>query len=202
MSWIVWGIAGAGLGWWAEVLHFRAWHPLQAGLRTARYVFGLVLLVAVLLAAGQFFDWFSTGFYKFKGFLLSPRVLALAGGFVVGLWASRYRQAIGRRSRHFFLALLGTKKKSPWALQSAVAIVLLFAIILMLKPDLLEHIESLKAGEVEAKFSSVSTTTREAARMSLSDLSREVTVEQWIDFKKNFLSGAREDALEFDHSEI
>jgi hypothetical protein len=202
MSWVLWGTVGACLGWWAELLFCRAWHPLQTHGRIVRASFWVVLVVVVFLAAGQFFDLLPTGVYKIKGFLLSPSVLALTGGFVAGFWASRNRDGIGKGSRGFFKALLGTKKKSPWALQSVVAIVALSAVILMLKPDLLEHLESFKAGDVEAKFSSVSTTTREVARMSLSDISREVTVGQWIDFKKNFLSGAREDALEYDGSSI
>jgi hypothetical protein len=69
-----------------------------------------------------------------------------------------------------------------------------------LKPDLLDQIETIKAGQVEAKFATVSTTTREVGLSNLSDLTRQVTVEQWIDF--NLHSGPREDALDFDNSKI
>jgi hypothetical protein len=194
------GIIGFALGWWCDALSFRLRpaQPYAKGWHAA--LFFIVLFAVVILAAGQSFDWFPAGFYKLKGFLLSARMLALVGGFILGFWSRRRREKITARGHEFYAALLGTEQqKSSWVLQSAVAIFGVLAVILALKPDLLDQIETIKAGQVEAKFATVSTTTREAA-LTLSDLTKQVTVEQWIDFNLRF--GPREDALEFDHSEI
>jgi hypothetical protein len=164
------GIIGFALGWWCDALFFRSrpTRPYAKGRHAA--LFSIVLSAVVILAAGQSFDWFPAGFYKLKGFLLSVRVLALAGGFILGLWSSRHRGKITARGHEFYAALIGTEQqKSSWVLQSAVAIFGVFAVILALKPDLLDQIETIKAGQVEAKFATVSTTTREAT-LTLSDL--------------------------------
>jgi hypothetical protein len=141
-------------------------------------------------------------FYAFKALLLSPRVLALLFGTVIGFWASRYREAIGARSGDFYEAFLGSETKSSWALQSMVAIVALLLMVLAIKPDLLERLESFKAGEVEAKFAGVSSATREVSTIT-NELAKDMTLGQWAEFKEKYLDGsARDAALEFDNSEI
>jgi hypothetical protein len=120
------------------------------------------------------------------------------------LWASRYRSAIGARSREFYAALLGAGSKPSWALQSAVAILALTALVVAINPDLMEHLESIKAGEVEAKFSSVSTATREAHITSLNPLENELAIQKWIGFNENYAGKSPRNAalMLFDNSEI
>ena len=133
---------------------------------------------------------------------MSPRVSSLLSGALIGLWASRYRRAIAARSADFYEAFLGSETKSSWPLQSLVAIVALGFIVFAIKPELLDNLESFKAGEVEAKFANISASTRES-RVTTNDLSKQVTIKQWVDFKKDFREGsARDYALEFDFSEI
>src|SRR5207253_1208777 len=109
---------------------------------------------------------------------------------------------IGVRSHDFYNALLGVGG-SAWALQSAVAVLALLAVVLAVRPDLLERLQSFKAGELEARFSDVSGATREAAHFGVSDISREVSIKQWIYFEESFMKGsARQKALILDKSDV
>jgi len=206
MTWLAWAITGAVVGWWLDVLFFhRRGAPLldDPGNRSlARGTFYIASAIIIVCAAGQYFSWFPAGFYELKGFLLGDQVIGLIAGVAAGWWASHFRDNILRRADGLYNALVSPQGHSSWALQSAVAIVALLLIVLAIKPDLLDHIESLKAGELEAKFSSVSTSTNDVARLALADINQDVSIFGLIDFKKNFLSGARGDALEFDHSAI
>jgi hypothetical protein len=209
---LLWTVYGILLGWIADVLFctapsraaqvFRP--PAQAtGLQTtARAALCVLAIAAILLAAAQTFDWLPAWFYELKGFLLSVEMQTLIVAFLAGWWASHNRHHIAARTREFYRALLGTGGKSPWALQSIAAIVVLSGLVLVLKPDLLDKIESIKAGQVEAKFSIVSTVTRESARASLNEVAKDITIGQWIDFKAKFRQGAREDVLYLDKSKI
>jgi hypothetical protein len=197
---LFWAVAGLALGWWLFVLYGR--HPVPPDL--ARTLWVASALGVLALAIGQYLAWFGQFGYAVEGFLLSPNILRLATGLALGYWASRYRGPIGVRLGRFYAALLGGGEKSSWALQSAVAILVLFLIVLAMSPDLLEHLESFKAGEVEAKFSSISTTTGEAARVALNPLTNEIGITQWVDFKRDYRGESpRNKALElFDNSTI
>lgn len=167
------------------------------------FVAYFVALVVILLAASHpYLGWFSAIFYWLEGLILSPRVLAVLSGAAVGFWAHCHHEAISVRAADFYEALLGSETKSSWALQSVVAILALALLVLAIKPDLLDHLESFKAGEVEAKFASVTSATRQANSIT-NELAKQSTIKQWIDFRKSYLSGSpRDNALEFDHSAI
>jgi hypothetical protein len=150
-------------------------------------IFFIVVGLTTLLVAAHHFDFLSEKLFAFEAFLLSPRVVALLAGIALGLWARRYRKLIAARSKDFYAALLGTETHSSWALQAAVALVALFLIVLAVKPDLLDHIESLRAGDIEAKFANVSTATREASRISLSGLRRSTLIKRYVGFTRDFL---------------
>jgi hypothetical protein len=167
-----------------------------------RLFYAVLAIIVLLLASEPYLGVLPAVFYRVESLMLSPRIMALLGGGAIGFWASRYRQGIAARSADFYAALIGTEAKSSWALQSLVAIIALLLIVLAIKPDMLENIESLKAGEVEAKFASVTAATREA-RISLNDLTKEVTLKQWIGFKNAYRTGSpRDAALQFDKSVI
>jgi hypothetical protein len=167
-----------------------------------RLIYAVFLVMALFLACGPYLNWLPPAVYWFETLMLSSRVLALLSGAAIGFWASRYRQAIAARSGEFYAALLGSETKSSWALQTAVAIIAIFLVVIAIKPDLLDNLESFKAGEVEAKFAGVSAAIREA-RVITNDLTRDVTLQQWVDFKKDFRDNSpRDNALEFDHSAI
>jgi hypothetical protein len=205
MSWFIWLILGGLLGWWGHVVFGgKSPNPGQQddGAQSAALIYVVLLAAAVLLASDPFLGWLPPAVYWFEGLLLSSRMLVLLSGAAIGFWASRYRQAIAARSADFYKAFLGTEANSSWALQSVVAIVALLLIVLAIKPDLLDHLESVKAGEVEAKFANVNITTRQANAIT-NELAKQSTIKQWIDFKKNYLDDSpRDNALEFDNSEI
>jgi hypothetical protein len=205
----IWFLAGVAFGWWAEILFGPAQNaePRVAApgpdLRRAPWIIFLALVLIVAL--GQYFDWFAPWFYAAQSFFISPRILALASGGIVGFWMRRHRQGIAIRLNDLFQALLGSEKRSSWALQSLVAILLLFGIVLAFKPDLLDHLESFKAGEVEAKFANVSETTREAVQVNFaSSITTRVTINQWMGFVEQYLKKGtpRATALDFDKSVI
>jgi hypothetical protein len=215
MFWFPWAIAGAIIGWLTEAF-FTSGEPRHSTAQTAsissdyeaRSYFRAVLpvsllVIALLFAAAHHFNWLHNYVYLLEDFVFGPRVVSLSSGVAIGFWISRYRPAIVANAREFYRALLGTEKKSSWALQSAVAIMSLLGIILALKPDLLEHLQSVKAGDVEAKFSGVSAITREAVRVNLADFrtSASTLFDDYIDFRVQFLQ-PRDEALQLDTSTL
>jgi hypothetical protein len=176
--------------------------PAPTRLRWLNLLAFFVFAGAALLVADEPYDENLPELLRwFVALLLKPRLLALASGGLLGWWASCYRHPLGARLDDFYSAFLGSETKSSWALQSLVAIIALLLVVLAVKPDLLDKLESFKAGDVEAKFASISNATREA-RIVTNDLTKKVTIKEWLEFKKNFREGARNDALEFDESEI
>jgi hypothetical protein len=174
--------------------------PAQLGWPSVLAFFVFILLA--LLVASEPYDEKLPGSLRWLViFLLKPRLLSFVSGGLLGWWASRYRHPLAARLNDFYSAFLGSETKSSWALQSVVAIIALLLVVLAVKPDLLDKLESFKAGEVEARFASISTTTREARALT-NELSKEITIQSWVNFKKNYREGPREDALEFDHSAI
>jgi hypothetical protein len=219
---VFWAFAGFGLGWWLVVLlglYAKKSMPEEAlsgdaaqspagggasGPPNPAWTVWIASSISVLaLSIAHYLDLFGSFSYAVEGYLLSPGALRLATGFAVGLWASRYRSAIGARSREFYAALLGAGSKPSWALQSAAAILALTVLVVAINPDLMEHLESIKAGEVEAKFSSVSTATREA-RITLNPLENELAIQKWIGFNENYAGKSPRNAalMLFDNSEI
>jgi hypothetical protein len=192
-----WGLAGFGLGWWlAVLLPRRVRGPGAPSVDAPEFVWTLWIAAAfavLLLAFAEYFGWFGSAVYAIEGFLLSRRVSWLTAGFLLGFGISRYRDAVGKCAVQFYFTLLGRGGgKSAWALQAAVGILSLLLIIVALSPDILDHLESIKAGEVEAKFASVSTATREAIFRLTLPLSNELSVKQLIG-SKGFLDGSPRD---------
>lgn len=179
------------LVWFAWQLHFRAPDPAFHK-------------IAQLFRYDQYDRLLNYDIYKIEAFVLSRRILALGSGIALGFWARRHRSGIGEHFSSFYKALLGNDHKSSWALQSAVAILAFFLIILALKPDFIDHLESLKAGDVEAKFSNVSTTTREAGRVTFSIFHTTSGLDQWSEYPENFGIGSWRDKVDelFDESKI
>ncbi len=189
MSWLVWALAGAGIGWWGNTLTAAPGEELRKAPAKLPASAGSAALIAlVLLAAAHNFDWLPTFIYGIEGFLLSPRMIAIAFGLASGFLARRYSNEIAERASEFYKALLGNTKSS-WVLQSSVGLLALFGIVMALNPGMLEHLETLRAGELEAKFASVSATTREAVRINLSDFvtNAEFSFDDWINFSTKFL---------------
>jgi hypothetical protein len=177
--------------------------PASQPTRWIPYLIFFIMLVVVVIAASEpSIDWLPAFVRWFVALLLSERMMALLAGAALGYCASGYRHLIAARLHDFYEAFLGSDTKSSWALQSLVAIITLLLIVLAIKPDLLDKLESFKAGDVEAKFASVSTATREA-RVITNDLTGRVAIDIWLNFKEYYREGSpRDDALEFDGSEI
>jgi hypothetical protein len=121
--------------------------------------------------------------------VLGARFEALAIGFIFGLICSRYKETIRRKLNLLYDALLGKGENSAWALQVAIAILSILAIAMIAKPDLLDHIQSLKAGEVEATFAKTAETSSSVmqANVALADVNREVTLDQWNGFEEFYI---------------
>lgn len=69
--------------------------------------------------------------------LANPTLTGAVIAVALGFWTSRYRHSLLELGAKFFDAFVGERGKSSWALQAAVAIFLVFAILLVLRPELL-----------------------------------------------------------------
>ncbi len=195
MIWLVYGLWAAGLGWLLWPIFQRPWWPWR--------VFYTFIVIFSLAAVIRLHFGLTTWIYALESLILSKRFLAILIGFILGFLINKYRVTIFYTCRDIYNALLGTGGASQWALQSIFAILVLCLILLAAKPELFDHLKSIKAGEVEASFSDVSTTTREAIPHSIKDLSRDFSLESWSSFEENYLKGARQVVVNnFDNSII
>jgi hypothetical protein len=135
-------------------------------------------------------------YYIAAAWLADRTLTAVVVAAALGFWVSHYRYPLLRLGAKFFDAFVGEGGKSAWALQAAVAVFLVFAILLALRPELLDYVESFKAGEVEVKFSAVSTTTRQTLKFGLTNFIQETDLIDWKDFDEQYTNPevAREQA--------
>ena len=146
------------------------------------------LFLIIVGAFGVIIGWLDSGVFapapvsELVLFFSNPRLVGLIAGCILGGWLWANSTSVRTRISQCFEAFLGQSGGSSWALQAIAGIFGLVALLLVLNPDLLDRVESFRAGEVEAKFAS-SSSTRESTRASLvSDYSRETKIEQWRRF--------------------
>jgi hypothetical protein len=84
----------------------------------------------------------------------------------VGFWTHDHWTAIRNHLEKLFDASLGKQHQAPWALQAALAVLILFVTLLVFRPDLFDKLTSLRAGNVEIDLQSSSGKLREAAANS------------------------------------
>jgi hypothetical protein len=204
MFWGIWLVFGAGLGWWAHVL-FRAEPvppPERDDEREDRPAQGFLYLALLAILLARLFradgpQQAVTPDAAAQAVAPTPQPTRWIPYVIFFIMLVVVLIAASEPSIDWLPAFV-----SSWALQSLVAIITLLLIVLAIKPDLLDKLESFKAGDVEAKFASVSTATREA-RVITNDLTGRVAIDIWLNFKEYYREGSpRDDALEFDGSEI
>ena len=72
-------------------------------------------------------------------------------------WLVRdYRSEIGDKLKELFDTFLSNTDHPPWALQAGVALFVFFGGALVVYPDLLNWMQTLRAGDMEAKFATSS----------------------------------------------
>lgn len=110
----------------------------------------------------------------------------LAWGFLwlcVGVWASYFREPIIDRADRLYNAFLGENHESPWALQAVLAGLLSIGAVLILRPDWIQKIQLIKAGDVEARFSTISSLKDTTSKLNFSGLHARQNLDQWDQFK-------------------
>lgn len=199
MSWTVWALLGFTAGW---LLHF-AWPPapllvapptpmLSTPFRLwcARISFFCLFLVLSFLAMGHVghFPAIFGGEQQsllalaWEEWLVKSRAVWAALWAVAG-WLSRdFRAAIGEKLSRLYDAFLGKGHDSPWALQAALAVLILFGTLLFLRPEFLKRMESFRAGEMEAKFTSDNRIRDTKFNMNFSAIHSRETITQWDNF--------------------
>ena len=124
-----------------------------------------------------------------RSIFLGVRFQAFIFGIVVAILAFILRDGIAGWSRELFNAILGKGEQTAWPLQSGVALVVVVAVVIGIRPDLLAYLRSFKVGGFEATFAESSTLVREAkTNLNLSGLSERFSLKVYRGFKSEFLS--------------
>jgi len=133
---------------------------------------------------GLFKGWGLPSAYSVEEFVTRSRTLCFALWWIFGWCASIFRVQIGDNIGKFYEALLGKDHESAWALQAALALFVLFGLVFFFHPELIDKIESFKAGEVEAKFVAVSSAKLQSINISyLKSAHESYMVLQYDDFQ-------------------
>ena len=134
----------------------------------------------------------SANIFALQSYLLRPEIIKTVVGGFIGFWMCIRKETVSARLKDLFNGFLGSGEHSPWALQSAAAILFVFMLLGLLRPELLQRIESFKAGELEAHFGSapsVSSSTLAAIRFSAVDFYRQNGLDGWEDFTAGYVGG-------------
>ncbi|WP_426436036.1 hypothetical protein [Bradyrhizobium genosp. P] len=150
-------------------------------------VVALAILVVIVASATDRAAVF-TYLLSLKAFFTGVRVQCVLLAGIVGFFVEQQRENIDKAIRGLGRAVVGESEKSAWALQGAVAIGILAAIALILRPDLLQYLKSLKLGEFEATFADrAPTASLREAHLNLKDFREQVAFHQYEKFEQKFL---------------
>jgi hypothetical protein len=164
--------------------------PLPEWASVALMLFFLLIAAVLLIWLAVDIDGarLSKDVLAIRSIFLGVRFQAFAFGIVVAVFAFILRDRIAGLSREFFNAILGNGEQTAWPLQSAVALVVVVAVVIGIRPDLLAYLRSFKVGGFEATFAESSTLVREAkTNLNLSGLSERFTLKVYRDFEKYYL---------------
>lgn len=168
--------------------------PVAAtGWRLTRAVI-LTLLVIVFAAAtdqAQLMQYMLV----LKSYLVGIRVQALIVGILSGIAFRQYQWPLRRFAHRLGKAVIGDKENTAWALQSAVAIGLIAVGLFAVRPDLLQYLRSFKFGTLEATFADRGPLSLRDARLNLTDFRAKLSVDQYKNFRDQFLSPTSERGL-------
>src|SRR5262249_30861916 len=118
-----------------------------------------------------------------KTALLGGRLDSFAFGFASGVVLITYRDPLARNLRRLFEAIIG---QSSWALTIVAGALLLLVVMFTLKPELLDNLETFKAGNLEAKFVQKSSNIIDA-HFNLNGVFRKFTLSHMEGFDKFYL---------------
>lgn len=121
-------------------------------------------------------------FLDFEEWLVKSRFVWALLWAIAGWLAAEHRAKISHRLDQLYTAFLGGDHPSPWALQSGLAVLALFGVVLAFRPALLEKIQSVRAGDLEAKFDSASSKLKEFPKIKLNLYFMRETLTIWDKF--------------------
>src|ERR1700688_5044408 len=113
--------------------------PLPEWASVALMLFFLLIAAVLLIWLAVDIDGarLSKDVLAIRSIFLGVRFQAFAFGIVVAVFAFILRDRIAGLSREFFNAILGNGEQTAWPLQSAVALVVVVAVVIGIRPDLL-----------------------------------------------------------------
>jgi hypothetical protein len=157
----------------------------------ARYnILSLVvcIFISIIITVAVLRDFGINEAYVFEDWLVRSRSVWVMLWGVIGVLASHYRKILKIIIVKLFLAFLGKGHPSPWAFQAALSILVLCLALLALRPDMLdrmiERVQSVRAGDMEAKFAEASNRIHDASGvMNVSGLHARETISQWDRFE-------------------
>lgn len=177
---IFWACAAFCVGWIAQF----AWSHLTHSITSSRLqrIFAWIVAATALVFLLALHD--DAHLSYVEEWLTKSRNVHIAFWILSGWLARAYRCEIASSSGKLFDAFLGNGHPSPGVLQASVAIMVLIGVLTILHPELLDRIESLRAGEVEAKFTAVSARVKESyGGINISNLRNHEAIYQWDKFK-------------------
>ena len=153
----------------------------------------LCLIVLAILNDGA---WLPKWGWAVYSVVVSPRFVACVSGFLIGALLSG--STFLRQVASIVLPI------PAWAVATATSIFLIVGVVLAVNPSLLDSLQTLKAGGIEATFASRAANVRET-EIHLNDVAQKLTLKQYLDFKDRFVdaNSARRKATEwFDKSQV
>lgn len=194
-----WWLTGIFFGWiiWAaygDLRRLRMVRFSQANFSSSARP-GLVLCISILAWAvvaafaiasdrAALLQWLLV----FKSMFLGVRAQALLLGLACGAVFQNFRATLSSSLSRLGNAIIGDKDNTAWALQSALAVGLIAAGIFAIRPDFLLYLRSLKLGTIEATFADQGPLPLRDARLNLREFREQQAVDQYRNFKNDFLS--------------
>jgi hypothetical protein len=183
-----WGFAGMLLGWVALSAYRQAEDSGfgLSGLSDEFCVFfkiiAIILIAAALCALAIANDALSLPKFALavKAAITGYRFESLVAGLVAGILTRSFFSHLRRSFDRLFSA-------SSWGPAVMFGALLLIALLLTFKPDILGSIESFKVGGVEAKFVQKSSNIVQA-HVNLNVVDRKLTLDHWKDFDTFYLT--------------
>jgi hypothetical protein len=199
---VEWFLTGAIVGWtipaatrnWLIVLEYL--RSFNIPVRPFSKPVAAILDFVFFLIALSFLIWLAVytdnallpnAMISVKSIFLGVRFQALALGFFVSIFAFRQRLRLESILRRLGNAIVGDEENTAWALQSAVAILVVLIVVFAFRPDFFEYLRSLKVGGLEATFADRSSITVREASLHLTDLKEQLTLEEYKGFRQKFL---------------
>jgi competence protein ComGC len=186
MYFLGWIFADFSLGLVVRAAHDASsipWSGPFAGVTKARWTLAVSLFVLVCfvgLAAANGEAWFPSAFWSVYSTLVAPRVVGVFSGFLIGAFLVQ--------SIPFSNLVSGAPSLPWWGLPAGVVLLIIAVLLLLVRPDFLDSLQSFKAAGIEATFAARSSNLREV-ELNLNDVSQKLTLEDYQNFADDFIEG-------------